>query len=99
MSLPFNIVDTILGFLKREKFIEVVGSVGIGEQEYQYTLSERGADKAAEALERNQYVGPTPVPFEDYVAVVKEQSVRQIQCRRACGRRSARRPCPESDHA
>ena len=78
MSLPFNIVDTILGFLKREKFIEVVGSVGIGEQEYQYTLSERGADKAAEALERNQYVGPTPVPFEDYVAVVKEQSVRQI---------------------
>src|SRR3972149_3825595 len=77
MTLPFNIVETALNFLKREKFIEVVGSVGIGEQQYQYALTEKGAEKAAETLERNQYIGPTPVPFEEYVEVVKQQSVRQ----------------------
>src|SRR3972149_5830542 len=60
---PFTIVETALNFLKREKFIEVVGSVGIGEQQYQYALTEKGAEKAAETLERNQYIGPTPGPF------------------------------------
>src|SRR3990170_6854800 len=79
MTLPFNIVETALNFLKREKFIEVVGSVGIGEQQYQYALTEKGAEKAAETLERNQYTGPTPVPFEEYVEVVKQQSVRQVR--------------------
>ena len=79
MALPFNIIEASLSFLKREKFIEVVGSVGIGEQQYQYALTDRGNEKSAEALERNQYVGPTPVPFEEYVAVVKEQSVRQVR--------------------
>ena len=39
----------------------------------------QGNEKAAEALERNQYVGPAPVPFDEYVEVVHEQSVRQIR--------------------
>jgi hypothetical protein len=79
MALPFNVIESLLAFLKREQLIEVVGSVGIGEQQYQYALSERGNERAIEALERNQYVGPTPVPFEEYVAVVKEQTVRNLR--------------------
>ena len=31
MALPFNVVDSILAFLKREQFVEVVGSIGLGE--------------------------------------------------------------------
>ena len=79
MALPFNVVETLLAFLKREQLIEVVGSVGIGEQQYQYSLTERGNDRAVEALERNQYVGPTPVSIDEYVAVVKEQTVRNMR--------------------
>jgi hypothetical protein len=79
MTLPFNVVDALLIFLKREQFIEVVGSGGLGEQEYQYALTEKGTERAIEALERNAYVGPTPIPFEDYVALTMEQSVRQIR--------------------
>lgn len=79
MALPFNVVDSLLSFLKREQFLEVVGSSGLGEQQYQYALSEKGTERATEALERNAYVGPTPVPFEDYVQVVKQQSVRRIR--------------------
>ncbi len=41
MALPFNVVDQRLSFFKREQFIEVVGSSGLGEQEYQYALSEK----------------------------------------------------------
>jgi energy-coupling factor transporter ATP-binding protein EcfA2 len=79
MAMPFPIVENLLTFLKREQFIEVVGSSGIGEQQYQYALTSRGQEKAVEALERNQYVGPAPVPFEQYVEVVLEQSVRKIR--------------------
>lgn len=77
MAVPFNIIETVLAFIKREKYVETVGSVGIGEQQYQYALTDRGNEKAAEALERNQYVGAVPVPFEEYVAVMREQSVRR----------------------
>ena len=79
MALPFNVVESLLAFLKREQLIEVVGSVGIGEQQYQYALTERGNDRAVEALERNQYVGPTPVSFDEYVSVVREQTVRNMR--------------------
>jgi hypothetical protein len=79
MALPFNVVDQLLTFLKREQFIEVVGSGGLGEQEYQYSLSEKGTERAVEAIDRNAYVGPTPIPFEDYVNLTMEQSVRQIR--------------------
>ncbi len=79
MALPFSVIETVLAFLKREQFVEVVGSAGIGEQQYQYTLSGKGADKAVEALQRNQYVGPAPVPFESYLDVVSQQSVRTIR--------------------
>ena len=79
MELPFSVIETLLAFLKREKFIETVGSSGLGEQQYQYALTDRGGEKAVEALERNQYVGATPIPFQQYVDVVMEQSIRKIQ--------------------
>jgi hypothetical protein len=79
LALPFNVVDTVLAFLKREQFIEVVGSAGLGEQQYQYALTEKGTERAVEALERNAYVGPAPVPFDEYIKVVMEQSVRRLR--------------------
>ena len=79
MALPFNVISVIVNFLKQEKLIEVVGSAGIGEQQYQYALSDKGAERAAGALDKNQYVGPTPIPLDEYVKVVHEQSVRNIR--------------------
>src|SRR5215216_3267170 len=79
LSLPFaGVIEPVLAFLKREKFVEVVGSGGLSEQQYQYSLSDRGTERATEALERNQYVGPAPVPFSEYVEVTKRQSIRRL---------------------
>src|SRR4051812_42594820 len=79
LALPFSgVIEPVLSFLKREKFVEVVGTGGLSEQQYQYSLSDRGNERAAEALERNQYVGPAPVPFTEYVVVAKEQSIRRL---------------------
>jgi predicted ATPase with chaperone activity len=79
MHLPYQVLSDVLAFLKREKLIEVVGAQGIIEQQYEYMLSDKGYEKATEALERNQYVGPVPVPLHEYVEVVKQQSVRKVK--------------------
>ena len=80
LCLPFGgVIEPVLAFLKREKFVEVVGAGGISEQQYQYSLSDRGIDKALEALSRSQYVGPAPVPFDDYCKVMHEQSIRRLR--------------------
>jgi hypothetical protein len=79
LCIPFSIVEVILSFLKREKLIEVVGSQGIIEQNYEQVLTDKGYEKATEALERNQYVGAVPVPLSEYVDLVGKQSLRRIK--------------------
>ncbi|HEY7467725.1 MAG TPA: ATP-binding protein [Dehalococcoidia bacterium] len=79
LRLPYQVVEGAIAFLKREKLIEVVGAQGLVEQQYEYTLSDKGYEKATEALERNQYVGPAPVTLREYVKVIKKQSVRDVR--------------------
>lgn len=75
VKLPFTgVLDTVIDFLKREKFIEVRGSGGLGEASFQYLISGKGADKAREALERSQYAGPAPVTLSQYIQAMHEQN-------------------------
>ncbi len=78
LRLPYKVVDLVLAFLRREQLIEVAGSQGIVEQQYEYALTDKGHEKATEALERNQYVGPVPVPLQEYVEIARAQSVSGI---------------------
>jgi len=78
LGLTFHIVQEILTFLKREQLCEVVGSAGLGEQNYQYALTGKGADKAEEVLTRSRYVGPAPVPFQTYLEFLGRQSVKRL---------------------
>jgi predicted ATPase with chaperone activity len=79
LALAFPVVDEVLAFLKREQMAEVVGSAGMGEQLYQYSLSGKGLEKAEEALSRNQYIGPAPVPFDAYLDVLARQAVKSVR--------------------
>jgi len=79
LALNFPVVDEVLTFLKQQQMAEVVGSSGMGEQLYQYSLSVKGLEKAEEALSRNQYIGPAPVPFETYLEVLRRQSIRSMR--------------------
>src|SRR5574341_1387943 len=75
IKLPFNgIVDGLLELLKREQWVEVKGSGGLGEGTYQYAISGNGIAKAREALERSQYAGPAPVPLKTYNESILRQS-------------------------
>jgi predicted ATPase with chaperone activity len=64
--------------LKREKFIEVKGTGGIGEAGFQYVISGKGIEKAREALERSQYAGPAPVTLNQYIEAMREQNKEKL---------------------
>ena len=78
LALGHHIVQELLTFLKREQLCEVVGSSGVGEQNYKYALTSKGAEKAEEVLARSRYVGPAPVPFEKYLEIQERQSVKRL---------------------
>ena len=75
IALPFaGVTDNILESLKREKLIEVKSSQGgLGEGSYTYGITQAGVARAREALERSQYSGPAPVPFEVYNEAIRRQ--------------------------
>lgn len=74
LHLPFTtVLGPIMDFLKREQMCEVKGSGGLGSGSYQYVITAKGAARARDQLERTTYVGPAPVPYEDYVAAMQAQ--------------------------
>jgi hypothetical protein len=79
LCLSLTVVDQLISFLREQQMCEIVGASGVGEQSYQFALTSRGMEKAQEALERNQYVGPAPVSFSAYIDVLQRQSVHNIR--------------------
>lgn len=79
LRLPFtNVVQRVLEFLKRERFVEVKGSSSLRESTYQYAITSQGSERAQEVLERCKYVGPAPVPLEAYTKAVLAQTIQQV---------------------
>lgn len=80
IALPFaGVTDGILEALKREKLIEVKSSQGgLGEGAYTYGITGAGITRAREALERSQYAGPAPVPFEVYNEAMRRQKTGRM---------------------
>src|SRR5579859_1676915 len=67
MCLPFKVIRDTLKFLKDEKCIEVSGGDLVGEVSYRYNLTDMGRNRAHDAVRHCAYVGPAPVPLDDYV--------------------------------
>ncbi len=75
VKLPYqNILEHVMEFLKREKFVEIRGGGALGASTYNFVITDLGASKAREAMERSQYAGPAPVPIQVYVQSMHEQN-------------------------
>jgi hypothetical protein len=80
LAMPFpGVIDRVLEFLKREEYVEITGSKGFGERGYQWIISGKGRERAIQALERDQYIGPAPVSLERYNEMVLRQSVGDLK--------------------
>src|SRR5438876_11240971 len=80
LCLPFKVIEEPLKFLKTEKCLEVAGGDLIGQVSYRFNLTELGRKRAQDCMKLCAYVGPAPVPLEDYVEQTYRQSVTGINC-------------------
>jgi hypothetical protein len=81
ICLPFaGVMDEVVEFLKREKLLEVRGAAhGFSQANYQYAITDRGNEKARQAIERSQYAGPAPVPLQVYSDAIRKQPLGEVR--------------------
>lgn len=80
LCLPFKVTEESLRFLKDDKCLEVAGGDLIGRISYRFNLTDLGRRRAQDAMKLCAYVGPAPVPLEDYVEQSYRQAVTGMSC-------------------
>jgi predicted ATPase with chaperone activity len=78
VKLPHSIVDIALDVLRREKFIEVKGAAEYTKATYNFSITGPGKNRASELLDICRYVGPAPVPLDEYKKMVEVQTIKNI---------------------
>ena len=79
--IPFRIAETILDRLKSRRMISHCGSASLND--YVYGLTDEGRKRAQVFHSECAYVGPAPVPLNDYVISVEAQAICDEPIRRA----------------
>jgi hypothetical protein len=67
IKISYFILEGIINPARLEQLIEIKGASGAGTAGYTYALTDRGRDRAKQYFEINGYVGPAPVPLDQYV--------------------------------
>lgn len=78
LRLSVRLIDALLGPMKLAGLVEVSGASSYSEQMFNYVLTPPGREQAAQAHERNGYVGPAPIAWDDYVALQTQQALSQL---------------------
>jgi predicted ATPase with chaperone activity len=73
VGLQYSVIEDTIELLKRQHFVAVKKSLGIGNKSAIFALAEAGRNLTREYLDGNQYAGPAPVPMYQYTAVVRRQ--------------------------
>ena len=73
MGFKFSLLDELMESLKRQHLIQVKRSLGMGNSSAVFALTEAGRNLTREYLDKNQYIGPAPVPLFQYTWFVRRQ--------------------------
>src|SRR6202021_809863 len=76
LGFKFSLIDEMLETLKRQHYVGVKKSLGMGNSSGVFALTESGRNLTREYLEGNLYAGPAPVPLYQYTEVVRRQKLR-----------------------
>lgn len=82
LALAGTVLEPLLDFMRGEGLVEVRGPA-LGQAGIRFGLTQRGRGSALDALARDGYTGPAPVPLALYEQVVREQTVHQCRTTRA----------------
>ena len=78
IALSFPLLDELLLPLQQRRMVEVRGTAGTGRVAYVFDITASGRERAREAMELNQYVGPAPVPLAQYRERLEAQTIRDL---------------------
>src|SRR5262245_28881370 len=73
ICLPLAILEDRFVALRQRQEVAPSGAAMLGD--YVYRITDVGRDRALRALRECAYVGPAPVPLEDYIASVHAQAI------------------------
>ncbi len=76
LGFKFSLIDEMMETMKRQHFVAVKKSLGMGNISGVFVLTESGRNLAREFLETNQYAGPAPVPLYQYAEMVRQQKLK-----------------------
>ncbi len=77
-KLPISVVDLAIETLRRERLVEVKGASEYARVTYKFTITGQGKSRALELLDVCRYVGPAPVPLDEYKKMVEFQTIKNI---------------------
>ena len=69
-----GVVEHVIDYLADEKLVDLRGGKGYGRATVDFVLTEKGRGYAREALDRSTYIGPAPVPIEQYSSLITSQA-------------------------
>ena len=84
IKIPKHLTELLLEYLKDQNYLcvkprDILTKNNSMPMEMRYTLTDTGRIYAEQCLEANRYVGPAPVPLEDYWDWVEAQTIHQVQ--------------------
>ncbi len=75
LKLPWTaVVENVIDHLATEQLVDMRGGKGFGRVSVDFQLTDKGREYARDALERTTYVGPAPVPIEQYNSLIQQQT-------------------------
>ncbi|MCA9262432.1 MAG: AAA family ATPase [Planctomycetales bacterium] len=74
VCLPFRVLEDVYHSMRNRQILVHKGSAPLND--YNYTLTEQGRERAQIALAACAYSGPAPVPLMDYVLSAEAQTIR-----------------------
>ncbi|MEN0111864.1 MAG: AAA family ATPase [Planctomycetota bacterium] len=80
VCLPFGLLEPLLSDLRSRQLLFHERSAPLND--YCYALTDAGRERAASAMRSSSYVGPVPVPLDDYILSVEAQTIRAEAARR-----------------
>lgn len=78
LRLPYGLIEPAIEHARAERLIEVRGTAGTGTAGYRYALTGTGQERARRYQEACAYVGPAPVPLDQYLDHQRRQAETRI---------------------
>lgn len=77
LAASATLLKDLLESMKQRKLVTHRTSTAVGD--FVYELTDVGRDRAVEYRRQCSYVGPLPVPFAQYLASIREQTIQHVR--------------------